>query len=73
MVASARDGFAGCAWADWAVDELRRQPDCVECRARLLDQLWPLLPNPPTASRSRITPDDSGHRYLDRLQPGVQP
>ena len=56
-----------------AVDELRRQPDCVECRTRLLDQLWPMLPDPPTASRSRLTPDNSGRRYLDRLQQEAQP
>ncbi len=56
-----------------AVDELRRQPDCDECRTRLLDQLWPLLPNPPTASSSRRAPDETGRRYLQRLQQEAQP
>ncbi len=56
-----------------AVDELRRQPDCARCRSRLLDQLWPLLPNPPTATRSRQSSDDSGRRYLDLLQHGAPP
>lgn len=56
-----------------AIDELRRQPDCAECRTRLLDQLWLLLPNPPTAVRSRSEPDETGRRYLERLQQEVQP
>ncbi len=56
-----------------AVDELRRQPDCAQCRTRLLDQLWPLLPNPPTATRSRSAPDATGRRYLDRLQHEARP
>ncbi|MBL0164923.1 MAG: DUF4175 family protein [Xanthomonadales bacterium] len=51
-----------------AVDALRRQPDCASCRSNLLDRLWAVLPNPPTVSRSRGTPDASGRRYLERLQ-----
>ena len=40
-----------------AVDELQRRPACAECRTRLLDRLWPLLPVPPAAAHSRIAPD----------------
>ena len=56
-----------------AVDELRRQPDCVECRTRLLDRLWAALPNPPSGSRLRRAADASGERYLDSLHEEGQP
>jgi hypothetical protein len=50
-----------------AVDEVRRQPGCEACRARLLDQLWAALPNPAAATRLRDAPGDSGRQYLDRI------
>ncbi|HQX64722.1 MAG TPA: DUF4175 family protein [Dokdonella sp.] len=56
-----------------AVDELQRRPDCGECRRRLLDQLWSLLPVPAAAARSRIAPDASGRRYLELLQQEAVP
>ena len=56
-----------------AVDELQRRPDCAECRARLLDRLWSVLPNPPAVSRLRIAPDEQGRRYLERLQQEPRP
>ncbi len=56
-----------------AVDELQRRPACAECRTRLLDQLWPLLPVPPAAARLRIAPDAGGRRYLELLQQEAVP
>jgi hypothetical protein len=56
-----------------AVDELQRRPDCAECRMRLLDQLWALLPVPAAAAHSRIAPDASGRRYLELLQQEAVP
>ena len=56
-----------------AADEMRRQPDCADCRTRLLDRLWAALPIPPAGSRLRPAADDIGLRYLDRLQEEVQP
>jgi hypothetical protein len=50
-----------------AVDEVRRQPGCDACRARLLDQLWAALPDPAAATRLRDAPADSGRQYLDRI------
>ena len=51
-----------------AVDEVRHSPDCIECRNRLLDQVWRALPSPPTETRLRVAPDQMGRDYLDRLQ-----
>lgn len=56
-----------------AVDALRRQPQCNECRDRLLDRLWQALPAPPVATKLRGTPDETGSKYLDQLVDGVLP
>ncbi|MEP6883051.1 MAG: hypothetical protein ABI866_13710, partial [Dokdonella sp.] len=56
-----------------AVDEVRRVPDCVDCRKRLLDQLWRALPSPPTQSRLRVAPDPLGRDYLDQLRKDATP
>jgi hypothetical protein len=49
------------------IDALRRQPDCVDCRTRLLDALWKELPLPPAATTLRERPDEQGRHYLDLL------
>jgi hypothetical protein len=56
-----------------AIDELRRQPDCAPCRARLRAQLWPLLPQPAAQVPRRALPDAEGMRYLDALAPEALP
>ncbi len=56
-----------------AVDEVRHAPDCMDCRKRLLDQLWRTLPSPPTESRLRAAPDPLGRDYLDRLHKDATP
>jgi hypothetical protein len=50
-----------------ALDRARREPTCVECRAQLRRELWPLLPVPAAASAVRATPDAAGRAYLDAL------
>ncbi len=56
-----------------AVDALRRQPQCSDCRDRLLDQLWRSLPSPPVVTKLRTTPDQAGRGYLDRIDDGARP
>jgi hypothetical protein len=51
-----------------AIDALRRQPGCVDCRTGLRDLLWPLLPRPPAAALRREAADAQGRRYLDALR-----
>ncbi len=53
-----------------AFDALRRDTACVDCRARVLDRLWPLLRAPAPAVRLRETPDAAGRAYLDALGTG---
>ena len=50
-----------------AIDEVRQQPDCVACRQRLRDQLWPALQRPLGPPSRRTPADASGRRYLDAL------
>ncbi|HET9033826.1 MAG TPA: DUF4175 family protein [Dokdonella sp.] len=56
-----------------AVDALRRQPQCSECRERLLNLLWQALPPSPVVTRLRDTPDAAGRDYLDRINDGTLP
>ncbi|AKC88259.1 hypothetical protein WQ53_07560 [Pseudoxanthomonas suwonensis] len=51
-----------------AIDALRRQPDCADCRTALRGLLWPLLPRPPAATLRRDDGDAQGRRYLDALR-----
>ncbi|WP_411833471.1 hypothetical protein [Pseudoxanthomonas mexicana] len=51
-----------------AIDALRRQPDCADCRADLRALLWPLLARPPAAAPRRPAADAQGRRYLDALE-----
>ncbi|WP_440225682.1 DUF4175 family protein [Dokdonella sp. MW10] len=53
-----------------AFDALRRDTACADCRARVLDRLWPLLRAPAPAVRLRETPDAAGRAYLDALGTG---
>jgi hypothetical protein len=50
-----------------AIDELRQQPGCRDCRQRLRDQLWPALPRAPGPPPRRDAADAMGRRYLDAL------
>ncbi len=59
-----RDTLAAIA----ALDALRQQPTCAECRIQLRQRVWPLLAKPlaKPAPRPRATP--AGNAYLDALQ-----
>ncbi|WP_374604172.1 hypothetical protein [Arenimonas sp.] len=50
-----------------AVETLRAEPDCADCRQRLRALLWPLLPRPVAGAGARPTPDAVGEAYLDAL------
>jgi hypothetical protein len=56
-----------------AVDALRRAPECADCRERLQDLLWPLLPVPATGTTLRPAPDASGRAYLDAVHEATGP
>ena len=51
-----------------AIDEVRRDPTCRDCRVRLRDALWPLLATPPAAAADRSSAGDAGDAYLDALK-----
>lgn len=51
-----------------AIDEVRGDPACAPCRARLRALLWSASPQPPARVPRRLAPDDAGRRYLDALQ-----
>ena len=50
-----------------ALDRVRRDPACDDCRARLRAALWPLLATPAAASAPRADADAEGRAYLDAL------
>lgn len=50
-----------------ALDALRLDPDCSECRARLRAALWPAL-DAPSSPHRRDGPDARGQRYLEALR-----
>lgn len=50
-----------------AIDRVRRDPGCLECRAALRGQLWPLLPTPAAAPALRAAPDAAGRAWLDAI------
>jgi len=50
-----------------AMDAARRDPACADCRKRLRDLLWPLLPLPAAEVARRAEPDAAGRAYLDAL------
>ncbi len=51
-----------------AVDALRRDAACADCRQALRGQLWRVLQRPLPAPARRAAPDAMGARYLDALQ-----
>ncbi|VXB49964.1 conserved membrane hypothetical protein [Luteimonas sp. 9C] len=51
-----------------AVDALRRDAACADCRHALRGQLWRVLQRPLPAPARRASPDAMGTRYLDALQ-----
>ncbi|MGY0556486.1 hypothetical protein [Lysobacter sp. A421] len=50
-----------------AIDALRRDPACADCREKLRRLLWPLLSRPPGATGERSPPGRVGDAYLDAL------
>lgn len=55
-----------------AMDVARRDPACADCRKRLRDLLWPLLPVPAAEVAHRAEPDAGGRAYLDALRDAAQ-
>ncbi|MCD9005344.1 DUF4175 domain-containing protein [Luteimonas sp. XNQY3] len=51
-----------------AIDALRRDAACVDCRQALRGQLWRVLQRPLPAPARRAATDAMGTRYLDALQ-----
>lgn len=51
-----------------AIDAVRREPGCADCRRHLRGLLWALLPRPPAAALRRAPADAAGRRYLDALE-----
>jgi hypothetical protein len=51
-----------------AIDRVRRDPACEECRRNLRSLLWTLLPQPAAGVPARTTPDAAGRAYLDALR-----
>ena len=52
-----------------ALEAARADPGCDDCRTRLRERLWPLLPAPAAAVLPRATPDRAGQAYLEALAP----
>ncbi|MGY1424368.1 hypothetical protein [Lysobacter sp. A289] len=50
-----------------AIDALRRDPACADCREQLRRLLWPLLSRSPAATGERPSPGRKGDAYLDAL------
>ena len=53
-----------------AIDAVRGDPDCIECRRSLRGLLWTALSRPPAHVSRREQVDASGARYLDALREG---
>jgi hypothetical protein len=51
-----------------AIDTVRNEPGCLECRRRLRALLWSALERPPVAVSRREAPGRRGQRYLDALR-----
>lgn len=50
-----------------SIDNLRRDPQCGDCRQRLQAQLWPLLPNAAARATPRVRDDAAAEAWLDAL------
>lgn len=55
-----------------ALDAVRRDPDCAECRQRLRALLWTAMERPPANLDRRRPADATGTRYLNALGGGAQ-
>lgn len=51
-----------------AIDTVRSEPTCVDCRRRLRALLWAVIERPPTAIQRRPAPPPRGRRYLEALR-----
>ena len=51
-----------------AIDTVRNEPGCLDCRRRLRALLWSALERPPVVVRRREAPGARGQRYLDALR-----
>lgn len=51
-----------------AIDAVRGEPDCRDCRRQLRALLWSALARPPVQVRRREGGDAAGSRYLDGLR-----
>ncbi|WP_164208624.1 hypothetical protein [Stenotrophomonas maltophilia] len=51
-----------------AIEQLRIDPDCGDCRQRLRAQLWRALQRPLPQAMRRSAADAMGQRYLDALE-----
>lgn len=51
-----------------AIEQLRIEPDCSDCRQRLRAQLWRALQRPLPQAMRRSAADAMGQRYLDALE-----
>ena len=51
-----------------AIDTVRSEPTCADCRRRLRALLWAAIERPPTAIQRRPAPPPRGRRYLDALR-----
>ncbi|UGB09192.1 DUF4175 domain-containing protein [Stenotrophomonas maltophilia] len=51
-----------------AIEQLRIEPDCGDCRQRLRAQLWRALQRPLPQTMRRSAADAMGQRYLDALE-----
>ena len=51
-----------------AIDTVRNEPGCLDCRRRLRALLWSALERPPVVVRRREAPGTRGQRYLDALR-----
>ena len=56
-----------------AIDALRRDPACSDCRAALRALLWPLLPREAAMTPARARPGERGQAYLDALEAEASP
>ena len=56
-----------------AIDALRRDPDCRDCRQQLANRLWPLLARPPAMPARREAGGRMGAAYLEQLREGDTP
>jgi hypothetical protein len=56
-----------------AIDALRRDPGCRDCRVALRARLWPLLPRDAAMTPARPRPGGRGQAYLDALRTEASP